>query len=130
MRKRVIASVVVVALVAVSVGYYEFTAYESGVVSTTVVTGKIAGFQSSSIPAGSNGATSGATFVTVRIGSNTTFAQLIQCVTFPYFAGMPVQVADQLLQSGQHQYVADIACRGQVSAFKSLHLGSTSTTTT
>ncbi len=129
MRKRVIASIVVVALLVVSIGYYEFSVYEQTPIQTTVVMGKIAGFQSSAIPKGANGATSGATFVTIKLNS-TSFAQLIPCVTFPYYQGMSVQVADQTLRNGQHQYFPDVACKGGVSPFKSLHLTSTSSSTT
>jgi hypothetical protein len=122
-------AVVVVVIIALSIGYYEYSGYEQTVISTTVVTGKITGLQSSAIPKGANGATTGATYVTIKVG-NSTFNQLISCVTFPYFQGMTVTVADQLLRSGQHQYAPDIACKGQVSAFKSLHLSSTTTSST
>jgi hypothetical protein len=129
MNKKAILAVFVVVVIVGAVGYYEYTGYEQQVVQTTVVMGKITGIQSSGIPKGANGATTGATYVTIAVGSDS-FSQLISCVTFPFFVGQSVQVADQLLRSGQHQYYPDIACRGQVSAFKSLHISQTSTTTT
>jgi len=45
MKKTVALSLVVVALVVVSIGYYEYTAYAQTPVQTTVVTGKITGIQ-------------------------------------------------------------------------------------
>jgi hypothetical protein len=129
MKKRVLVSAVVVAMVFGSIGYYGYSAYGSTVVQTTVVTGKITGVQSSGIPKGANGATTGASYFTISINS-TSFSYLLPCVTFPYYSGMSVKVADQLMQSGQHQYLPDMACKGSVSAFKSLHLTTTSSSST
>ncbi|MDA4118612.1 MAG: hypothetical protein OK455_09740 [Thaumarchaeota archaeon] len=129
MKKSILASIVLVVVVVSIIGYYEYSTSEGGVVQTTVVSGKITSLQSSAIPAGANGATSGATYVTITVGS-TSFSQLISCVTFPYFVGMTIQVADQTLRSGQHHYSPDIACKGSVSPFKSLHLSQTTSTVT
>ncbi len=129
MKMNVVVSVILVLVIISAVGYYEYSMYEQTVVQTTVVMGKITGIQSSAIPKGANGATTGATYVTVSAGS-ASFSQLISCVTFPYYVGMSVQVADQLLRSGQHQYFADIACKGSVSPFKNLQLTQTSSSST
>ena len=129
MKKKVVVSLVVVAIVVGSIGYYEISAFGQTPVQTTVLTGKITGIQSSGIPKGANGATTGATYFTISLNS-TSFSYLLPCVTFPYYSGMSVQVADQLLSNGQHQYLPDIACKGSVSPFKSLHLTQTSTSST
>jgi hypothetical protein len=129
MKKTVALSLVVVALVVVSIGYYEYTAYAQTPVQTTVVTGKITGIQSSGIPKGANGATAGATYFTISLNS-TSFSYLMPCVTFPYYSGMSIKVADQLLSSGAHQYLPDLACKGSVSPFKALHLTQTTTSST
>ena len=47
---------------------------------------------------------------------------------------MTVQVADQLLRSGAHQYAPDVSCKGAVSPFKALYphgyIATTTATTT
>jgi hypothetical protein len=147
MKKKMIASIVVAALVVGILAYYEYSSYEGVVVQTTVVSGKITGIEASGpggggvpspapggavagAPAGGAKTTSagGVSFITISVPGDS-FTQELGCGTLPYFSGQTVQVADQLLQNGQHQYVADIACKGDVSAFKSLHLTSTTTTT-
>jgi len=130
MKKRVIVSLVVVSLVVGSIGFYEYSAFAQTPVQTTVVTGKITGIQSSGIPKGANGATTGASYFTISPDNSTSFSYLLPCVTFPYYSGMSVKVADQLLSSGAHQYLPDIACKGSVSVFKALHLTQTSTSST
>jgi len=130
MKKKVVVSLVVVAIVVVSIGYYEISAFGQTPVQTKVLTGKITSIQSSGIPKGANGATTGATYLTITLNSTTSFSYLIPCVTFPYYTGVSVQVADQLLANGQHQYVPDVACKGSVSPFKSLHLTQTTTSST
>ena len=166
MKKKVIGSLVVVILVVSVVGYYEYTGYESVVVSTSVVTGKITNDQASGagMPGGAGGiggivggigggapkpatttttrpststtsrsttsTASGLSFITITVGTDS-FTQILSCGTNAYYAGMSVQVADQLLRSGGHQYAADVACKGQVSAFKVLYPhGYTATTST
>lgn len=148
MKKRIIASIVVAALVVGVLAYYEYSSYEGAVLQTTVVSGKITGIEASGpggggvpapapggavagAPAGGAKTTSagGVSFVTISVPGDS-FTQELGCGTLPYFSGQTVQVADQLLRSGQHQYAPDIACKGDTSQFKSLHLTSTSTSTT
>jgi len=130
MKKKVAVSLVVVAIVVGSIGYYEISAFGQTPVQTSVLTGKITGIQSSGIPKGANGATTGATYFTIALNSTTSFSYLMPCVTFPYYSGMSIPVADQLLSNGQHQYLPDLACKGSVSPYKALHLTQTSTSST
>jgi hypothetical protein len=123
MNRRVLISVVVVALVVASVGYYEYSSYEQTVLQTSVVTGKISNIQGTPIPLPTPGksATGGASLVTVSIGS-ISFVQIMPCSPVKgAFVGETVQVADQLLRSGQHQYAPDIACSGSASPFRSVY---------
>jgi len=146
--------------VAVSVvGSYEYSTYEGAVVKTTVVSGKItnyqvtnsagggaviggglagaAGGQPGAVKVGANGvkttSTAGSALITIQVGS-TSFSIIIGCISSPYYAGMTIQVADELLRSGSHQYVPNIACKGSVLPFTSMHINnstsimSTSTT--
>jgi hypothetical protein len=132
MKGRIVASVVVVALVVASVGYYEYSSYEGTVLSTTVVTGKITNMQGTPIPTPSPGTTtqSGATLVTISVGSDS-FTQIVPCSPVRgYTFGQTLKVADQILRSGEHQYVPDIACRGSQSPFASLHLSTTTSSST
>jgi hypothetical protein len=148
MKKKIIASIVVAAIVVATLGYYEYSSYENAVLDTTVISGKITGIEASGpggagAPApGLGGAAAGApaggaktssaggvSFITISVPSGS-FTQELGCGTLPYFSGQTVQVADQTLRSGQHQYSPDIACKGDVSSFKSLHLTSTTTSST
>jgi len=166
MKKKVIGSLVLVILVVSIVGYYEYSAYGSVVVSTTVVTGKITNDQASGsgLPGGAAGGlggivgglgggaqapkpastttrastttksttstASGLSFITIAVGTDS-FTQILSCGTNAYYAGMTVQVADQLLRNGAHQYAPDVACKGAISPFKALYPhGYTSTTST
>lgn len=148
MNKGVIAAVIVLLVVVSAVGYYEYSGYQQAVVQTSVVTGTITSIQAASagtagaVPgqagggalgqaggAGVKGPITGSEFVTISIGS-VSFTQVLPCTTAPYRDGVTVRVADQLLRSGQHQYVADIACRGGVSPFASLHINQTSSSST
>jgi hypothetical protein len=136
MKKRVIASVVVVALVVASIGYYEYSSYESAVLQTSVVMGNIKNIVGTAIPTPTPGVTttSGSALVTISIGS-VSFDQIVPCSPVKgYNIGDKIQVADQLLRSGQHQYSPDIACKGSMSPFRTIYphgfTSSNSTTTT
>jgi hypothetical protein len=136
MNKKVIASIVLVIVVVSVLGLYEFSVYEQGVVQTSVVMGTVTSVQASG-PQAAGGlfaaagakkaASSGVSIITITVGS-VSFTQVLGCGTLPAYNGETVQVADQLLRSGQHQYLPDIACKGSVSPFKSLHITSTSST--
>lgn len=132
MRKRAVAAIVVVALVVASIGFYEYSAYESTALDTTVVTGKITNIQGTPVPTPQPGvtATSGASLVTIKVGSDS-FQQIVPCSPIRgYNVGDSIQVADQLLRSGAHQFAPDIACRGGVSPFRAIYPhGYTSTST-
>lgn len=129
-NRKLIAVVVVVAILAISVGYYGYSSYEDAVIQTTIMRGTITGFQSSGVPNGANPNTAGATYVSIKTQGNVTFSQLIGCSTTPFHVGTSVRLADQLLRSGQHNYIADIACKNQISEFSSLHLDRSTTTVT
>jgi hypothetical protein len=146
-NKKVLIPVILVVIIAGAAGYYLYTNYEQAVVQTSVVTGKITAVQAQGNAIGPGNAmqggnpgglgggakSSGLTYVTITVGS-TSFIESLPCTTAPYATGQSVQVADQLLRSGQHVYSPDVACRGAISAFKSLHIttsrSSTSSSTT
>jgi len=131
MKKRLIIPIVLVVLVVGAAGAYEYLTAPPGVVSTSMTTGKITGIDSSAIPKGANGQTTGATYLSIRVTStNATISQLITCVQFPYYVGMQVRVADQKLTNGEHQYLPDVACKGQVSPFVSYTRSAASTSST
>ena len=140
-RRKIVVSIVIVVILVAAVGFV-YPSYEQQVVSTTVVTGKISSVNASTpagpvpgvapgaVPAlGAAPSTGAITYVTISVPSGS-FTQILACGTSSYYAGQTVHVADQLLRSGQHQYVPDIACKGSVSAFKSLQITSTSTSST
>jgi hypothetical protein len=120
MNKRVVALVVVVTLVAASISYYEYSSYESTVLQTTVVMGVITNIAGSLPSSPGSTAVSGESLVTISIGSDS-FQRIVPCSPLPigYNIGTTIQVADQLLRSGQHQYYPDIACKGGASPFNS-----------
>jgi hypothetical protein len=140
LRKKVIIPVVLAVIIGVA-GYYEISLYEQGVVQTSVVTGKITQVQlPTSGPgagaakeignpgaigvAAAGGGNYGLTYVTISVPSGS-FTQTFSCSVLAYSVGQTVKVADQLLRSGQHVYSPDVACRGTVSAFQSLHITNT-----
>ncbi len=124
-RKKVLATIAIVVAIS-AFAYYEYSAYEGAIVQTSVVTGKVTAVNnSSSAPAGP-GLVPSMSSVTVTIGSSSV-SQFLLCSPAPYRVGQSVQVADQLLRSGQHQYAPDVACRGAVSPFKSVMAKTTTT---
>jgi hypothetical protein len=142
-RKKVIIPVVLAVIIAVA-GYYGISAYEQSVVQTSVVTGKITlvelptsgpgagaaaqmGNPGAIGVAAAGGGRYGFAYVTISVPSGS-FIHALTCSSLPYAVGQSVRVADQLLRNGQHQYAPDIACRGTVSPFASLHLTTTTTT--
>ena len=143
--KRKLAVLVVIVLVVVgTAGFYVIPSYEQQVVSTTVVSGKITGINASipavaavpgvaqggAIPALGPKPTTGAiTYVTISVSSGS-FTQILACATSPYYSGQTVRVADQTLRNGQHQYVPDVACKGEVSPFRSLQITTTTSSST
>jgi hypothetical protein len=133
-NKRVAAVLVVVIVLVSLAGYYEYSSYERAVVQTSIVNGDIKGIETSSgggggLAIGGGGAkgatTSGISLVTVSVGS-TSFTQVLACISPTLTSGEKVQVADQLLRNGQHEYIANIACPGNTYPFKSMHITQTS----
>ncbi len=145
LRKKVIIPVVLIIVVALG-GYYGISTYEQAVVQTSVVTGSITQVQlPTSGPgagaagdmgnpglqgvAAAGGGSYGFTYISISVPSGT-FVQTLTCTALPYSVGQTVMVADQLLRNGQHVYTPDVACRGQVSPFMSLHLSTTTSSST
>jgi hypothetical protein len=139
-RKILIAAVVILVLVGSTIGYYEYSGYEHGVLSTSVYLGTISNIVSTSAPSSSNplgniggsSANSGASLVTIKFGS-TSFTQIVPCSTqvkgaFPYAVGQTLKVAEQQLRDGGVAYAPDMACKGSVSPYAALHITQTVTT--
>jgi len=121
---------VVAILVIGYVGYMRVGSLQGGIVSTTAITGKVTAVQGrSSVVASNNQVVPPVTRVTVTVGS-TSFDTVLSCASAPYRVGQTVNVADQLPQNGQHQYVKDLACPGGVSPYTALFQSTTSTSST
>lgn len=121
LHKKAVIGLVLVGVIAVAaLGYVGFNYYEGAVVQTSVVSGKVTAVSSSSAQAPGSGPVPNISRVTVAVGSGS-FDVVLSCSPAPYRVGQTVQVADQLTRGGQHQYSADVACRGDVSAFRSIY---------
>jgi hypothetical protein len=140
MGKKFIASALVVIVLLVS-AYFVVSFYGGSVVQTTVVTGTITTIQLPSsapgaAPAAGNlggpapaavpalGGSSTLTYVVISVGS-TSITQALPCNNVQYTVGQTVKVADQQLRDGQHRYFPDVACRGQLSPFRSVNVSQT-----
>jgi hypothetical protein len=140
MGKKFIVSALVVIVVLAS-AYYVVSANGGSVVQTTVVTGTITTIQLPSSGAGAAPAAGGLggpapaavpavgggstlTYVVISVGP-TSITQALPCSNIQYTVGQTVKVADQQLRDGQHRYFPDVACRGQLSPFRSVDVSQT-----
>jgi hypothetical protein len=142
-RRKLLIAVVVIAVAIASVyGYMQYSSYQQQVVQTTVTTGNITNIKDITVSIntgvnlpGSPGQNNNnnqfkapsTSRVTVAVGS-TTFDQVLTCSPTPYRVGQSVMIDDNLLRNGQHQYVADLACRGGTSPFVSVTSSQTTST--
>lgn len=157
MQRKITAVIVLVIVVVSFVGYYEYSNYESQVVSTVVETGTVKGYSLSNggvglaqgaagllgagggagagggvggqVPAQKSTSTAGAALMTIAVGSNT-FTYILPCRTFQYYDGWTLKVAVETLRSGAVAYVPDLACKGAVSPFAALNLPPSTVTIT
>jgi hypothetical protein len=130
LHKKAVVGLALVGVIAVAaLGYVGYNYFEGAVVQTSVVTGNVTAVDSSSTQLAGSGPVPNISRVTVKVGSDS-FDVVLSCSPAPYKVGQTVQVADQLLRGGQHQYSADVACRGGVSPFHTLYPAQTNTTAT
>ena len=129
LHKKAVIGLVLVGVIAVAaLGYFGYNYYEGAVVQTSVIPGKVTVVDSSSTQLAGSGPVPNISRVTVTVGSDS-FDVVLSCSPAPYKVGQTVQVADQLLRGGQHQYSADVACRGDVSPFRSIYPAQNTNTT-
>jgi hypothetical protein len=139
MRPKVIIPVVIIVFVLLA-GFFEVSAYEQGVVQTTVVTGTITTVQApaqsqaalpapGAAPAAAVPAVGGSnslTYVGISVGS-ASITQALACSNVRYAAGQTIKVADEQLRDGAHRYLPDVACRGMMSPFQTAMSSQTTT---